>query len=186
LKIRRGEETKTIEVTPEVQEVKNVFGEPIKRPVIGITASGKFDIKKVNPFLAGYYSLTQTWNLSKLFLLTVVKLIERVVPLQTLGGPLLIAQMTGQQAQEGFLNLVYFTALISINLGILNLLPIPVLDGGHLFFFFIEALLGRPIAMKKIEVAQKVGMIFLIVLMIFVFYNDIMRLIPGHSPGAAP
>lgn len=186
LKIKRGEETKTIKVTPEVQEIKNVFGEPIKRPVIGITASGKFNIKKVNPLLAGYYSLTQTWNLSKLFLLTVVKLIERVVPLQTLGGPLLIAQMTGQQAQEGFLNLVYFTALISINLGILNLLPIPVLDGGHLFFFFIEAIWGRPIGMKKIEMAQKVGMIFLIVLMIFVFYNDIMRLIPGHSPSTAP
>lgn len=186
LKIQRGEETKTLSVTPEVQEVKNIFGEPIKRPVIGITASGKFNTRKVNPLLAGYYSLVQTWTLSKMFLLTVVKLIERVVPLQTLGGPLLIAQMTGQQAQEGFLNLVYFTALISINLGILNLLPIPVLDGGHLFFFLIEAILGRPIGMKKIEMAQRVGMVFLIVLMIFVFYNDIMRLLPGHSSVPAP
>lgn len=184
LTIQRGEETKTVSVTPEVQEVKNIFGEPIKRPVIGITASGKFETKKVNPLLAGYYSVVQTWTLSKLFLLTVVKLIERVVPLETLGGPLLIAQMTGQQAQEGVLNLIYFTALISINLGILNLLPIPVLDGGHLFFFFIEAVLGRPIGMKKIEWAQKVGMVFLIVLMIFVFYNDIMRLLPGQ--GATP
>lgn len=186
LEIKRGEETKTIHVTPEVQEIKDIFGQPVKRPVIGVTASGKFNVKRVNPLMAGYYSLAQTWNLSKLFFLTVVKLIERVVPLKTLGGPLLIAQMTGQQAQEGFLNLIYFTALISINLGVLNLLPIPVLDGGHLFFFLIEALLGRPIGMKKIEMAQKVGMIFLIVLMIFVFYNDIMRLIPGHNPGLTP
>ncbi len=185
MEIQRDEETKTVTVTPQDREIKNIFGESIKRPVIGITASGKFNVKRVNPLMAGYYSLAQTWNLSKLFLLTVVKLIERVVPLQTLGGPLLIAQMTGQQAQEGILNLIYFTALISINLGILNLLPIPVLDGGHLFFFFIEAILGRPIEMKKIEMAQRIGMVFLIMLMIFVFYNDIMRLITGH-PGPTP
>lgn len=185
LKIQRDKATEIVTVTPQVREIKNIFGEPIKRPVIGITASGKFNVKRVNPLLAGYYSLAQTWNLSKLFLLTVVKLIERVVPLQTLGGPLLIAQMTGQQAQEGILNLIYFTALISINLGILNLLPIPVLDGGHLFFFLIEAILGRPIEMKKIEMAQRIGMVFLIMLMIFVFYNDIMRLITGH-PGPTP
>lgn len=185
MEIQRGEEVKVITVTPQSREIKNIFGESIKRPVIGISAAGKFNVKRVNPLLAGYYSLAQTWNLSKLFLLTVVKLIERVVPLQTLGGPLLIAQMTGQQAQEGILNLIYFTALISINLGILNLLPIPVLDGGHLFFFFIEAILGRPIDMKKIEMAQRIGMVFLIVLMIFVFYNDIMRLITGQ-PSPAP
>lgn len=185
MEIQRGEEVKAITVTPQSREIKNIFGESIKRPVIGISAAGKFNVKRVNPLLAGYYSLAQTWNLSKLFLLTVVKLIERVVPLQTLGGPLLIAQMTGQQAQEGILNLIYFTALISINLGILNLLPIPVLDGGHLFFFFIEVILGRPIDMKKIEMAQRIGMVFLIVLMIFVFYNDIMRLITGQ-PSPAP
>jgi regulator of sigma E protease len=186
LRIQSGEVVRVVEVIPEVQEVNNIFGEPVKRPVIGVTASGDLHIREVNPLLAGYYSLVQTWNLSKLFLLTVVKLIERVVPLETLGGPLLIAQMTGQQAQEGLLNLVYFTALISINLGILNLLPIPVLDGGHLFFFFIEAILGRPIGMKKIEMAQRIGMVFLIILMVFVFYNDIMRLIPGQNSGLSP
>ena len=185
LKIQRDEQSRTITVSPQVREIKNIFGEPVRRPVIGITAAGKFNVKRVNPFSAVYYSLEQTWTLSKLFVLTVVKLIERVVPLQTLGGPLLIAQMTGQQAQEGFLNLIYFTALISINLGILNLLPIPVLDGGHLFFFFIEAALGRPLSMKKIEMAQRIGMAFLIMLMIFVFYNDIMRLITGQ-PSPTP
>jgi len=186
LEIQRVEEIKTFEVTAEVREVKNIFGELIKRPVIGITASGSFTVQEVNPLYAGYYSLVQTWNLSKLFLTTVVKLVQRIIPMDTLGGPILIAQMAGQQAREGLLNLVYFTALISVNLGILNLLPIPILDGGHLLFFLVEAILGRPIGIRKMEVAQKVGMVFLILLMAFVFYNDIMRLIPGRITTLTP
>lgn len=186
IQVKRGEELLTVGVTPKVSEIKNIFGEASKRAVIGVTASGKFTVKQVSPLFAGYYSVVQTWNLSKLFLVTIVKLIQRVIPLQTLGGPILIAQMAGQQAQEGLLHLIYFTALISVNLAILNLLPIPVLDGGHLLFFTLEAILGRPIELKKIEVAQKVGMVLLLVLMVFVFYNDIMRLIPGNKTGFMP
>lgn len=186
LQIERDAETMTIEVTPKVSEVKNVFGESVTRPLIGISASGKYTIKRVNPLLAGYYSVVQTWTLSKIFLMTVVKLIQRVIPFQTLGGPILIAQMVGQQAHEGLLNLIYFLALISVNLAVLNLLPIPVLDGGHILFFILEAVLGRPIGVKRMEIAQKVGMLMLLVLMVFVFYNDIMRLIMGHKFGATP
>jgi len=186
LNIKREDREVSVTVTPAINEVKNIFGEPVKRPVIGVTASDKFSVKTVNPLLAGYYALEQTYNLSKLFLLTVVKLVQRIIPLQTLGGPILIAQMAGQQAQEGILNLINFIALISVNLAVLNLLPIPVLDGGHIFFFLIEAILGRPIALKKIEMAQKVGMLVLLALMVVVFYNDIMRLIPGHKPDFMP
>ena len=144
LQIERGGEHLAITVTPRVTEVKNIFGEPIKRAVIGITASGKISIKKENPLYAVYYSVVQTWHLSKLFLVTVGKLIEGVVSIKTLGGPILIAQMAGQQANEGLLNLIHFIALISVNLAVLNLLPIPVLDGGHILFFAIEGLLGKP------------------------------------------
>lgn len=186
IRVERDGGPVTVTVTPMINEVRNLFGEMVKRPVIGITASEKFNIRKVNPLLAGYYAVVQTWNLSKLFLLTVVKLIQRIVPLQTLGGPILIAQMAGQQAQEGMLNLINFIALISVNLAVLNLLPIPVLDGGHLFFFLIEAVLGRPLSLKKVEMAQKVGLLVLLALMIVVFYNDIMRLLPGHKPDFMP
>jgi regulator of sigma E protease len=186
LQIERGEEHPTITVTPRVTEVKNIFGEPIKRAVIGITASGKITIKKENPLYAIYYSVVQTWHLSKLFLVTVGKLIEGVVSIKTLGGPILIAQMAGQQANEGLLNLIHFIALISVNLAVLNLLPIPVLDGGHILFFVIEGLLGKPIGQRKIEWAQKAGMLILLVLMVFVFYNDIMRLMPGYKPDFLP
>ena len=186
LKIERAEQVITVEVQPELRGVPNVFGEAIERPVIGITAAGKLQVKKVNPLMAGYYSVAQTWNMSKLFLLTVVKLIQRVLPMDTLGGPILIAQMAGQQAQEGLLNLIYFMALISVNLAILNLLPIPILDGGHLLLFLLEGILRRPLNPKRVEFAQKVGMLLLVVLMAFVFYNDIMRLLPAAKESIVP
>ncbi len=176
LRVQRGEEIVMVSVSPRVSEVKNLFGEAVKRPVIGITASGKTAVKEVNPLMAGYYSLTQTWTLSKLFFMTVVKLIERVVPLQTLGGPILIAHMAGKQAEEGAASFLAFIAFISINLAILNFLPIPVLDGGHLLFYAIEVIRRKPVDMKTREVAQQFGMIVLISLMALVFYNDITRL----------
>ena len=87
----------------------------------------------------------------------------------------MIAQMAGQEAREGPVNLTFFIALISINLAILNFLPIPVLDGGHLLFFFLEAVIGRPVSIKIREIAQQAGIFVLILLMIYVFYNDIAR-----------
>jgi regulator of sigma E protease len=96
---------------------------------------------------------------------------------KTLGGPIMIADLAGQQAREGALNLVFFTALLSINLAILNFLPIPVLDGGHLVFFFVELVTGKPVNIKVREIAQQAGIFILILLMVFVFYNDITRYI---------
>lgn len=186
LRVMRGGQELTFEIQPEVKQVANLFGEQRERPIIGITAAGKTAVKKVTPASAGYYSLLQTWNLTKLFYLTIVKLVQRVLPFDTLGGPILIAQMAGQQAQEGFLNLVYFLALISVNLAVLNLLPIPILDGGHLLFFVLEAALGKPLNPKKLEYAQKLGLFLLVALMVFVFYNDIMRLLPGPRKAPLP
>jgi len=119
----------------------------------------------------------QTWNITRLTVISLIKLIERKIPLETLGGPIFIAQLAGQQAQEGWLNLIFFTALLSVNLGILNLLPIPILDGGHIFFFAVEAVIRKPLSLKARERAQQAGMFILILLMIFVFYNDILRLL---------
>jgi regulator of sigma E protease len=79
----------------------------------------------------------------------------------------------------GIINLLLFTALLSINLAILNLLPIPILDGGHLLFFALEAIRGKPIALRKRELAQQVGLILLVALMVFAFYNDLFRLWTG-------
>jgi regulator of sigma E protease len=107
-------------------------------------------------------------------------LIERVIPAKTIGGPILIAQLAGEQAKRGLLSLVLFMAILSINLGVINLFPIPVLDGGHFLFLGLEAILRKPLSVKKMEIAQQIGLIFIILLMLFAFYNDVIRII---SPG---
>src|SRR6266540_3367975 len=94
---------------------------------------------------------------------------------RNIGGPILIAQMAGQQAQEGLGSFLAFLAVLSINLGVLNLLPVPVLDGGHLLFFLVEAVIRKPVAVKYREVAQQVGICLLALLMVYAFYNDIVR-----------
>jgi len=176
LVIRRDQHLLTFTVVPEESASRNIFGEKIKTALIGIVASGKF---KTLPLTAGSAVVEagkKTWEVIWLTCLTVVKLFERVIPIKTLGGPILIGQMTGQLAQESFLYLIPFMAVISINLGILNLLPVPILDGGFLVFLFIELVIGKPLSLKKRDLAQKVGLFLLIMLMVVVLFNDITRL----------
>jgi regulator of sigma E protease len=164
-------------VTPIRKPVKNIFGEETQEAVIGITPASRVVTRQLGPWEAIREGGIQTWNITWMTVVSLVKLIERKIPLETLGGPIFIAQLAGQQAQEGWLNLIFFTALLSVNLGILNLLPIPILDGGHIFFFAVEAFIRKPLSLKARERAQQVGMFILILLMIFVFYNDILRLL---------
>jgi regulator of sigma E protease len=96
-----------------------------------------------------------------------------------LGGPILIAQMAGRQAQEGFANVALFTVMLSLQLGIVNLLPVPLLDGGHLLFFAFERVRGKPLALRHREVALQVGLFLLVALMAFVIFNDITRIVQG-------
>jgi regulator of sigma E protease len=105
----------------------------------------------------------------------IVKLIQRVIPAKEIGSPIMIAKLAGEQARRGLLSLAIFTAIISINLGVLNLFPIPILDGGHLLFLGLEAIFRRPISIKKMEIAQQVGLILIIFLLLFAVYNDLIR-----------
>ena len=155
---------------------KNIFGEDVKIYKIGISVSDKFTTERYNPFMAIVKGSQQTWWLIKLMGITIIKLIERTVPANTLGGPILIVQMAGKQAQAGIPNFLFFMAIISINLGIVNLLPIPILDGGHLFFFLLEAIMGKPLSVRKMEFAQQVGLVIIVLLVVFVFYNDLSRI----------
>lgn len=179
LLIKRGDKTLSVTVTPQVKEVRNIFGETVKVPVIGVTAAGLSGIEKLNPLSALEEAFLRVIILVKLTLLAFVKLIERVLPLSTLGGPIFIAQLASKQAQQGIWQLAFFTGVLSVNLGVLNLLPIPVLDGGHLFFYAIEAIRGKPLTVRQKEIAQQIGLALLITLMLVVFYNDILRLIRG-------
>ncbi len=164
-------------ITPTRQEARDIFGEPTSLWVIGIMPKGTQIIKQYDPFTAIWMGTKRTVDMAYLNLMGIFKLITGKISSDNIGGPILIAQMAGQQASQGILNVILFVALLSVNLGVINLLPVPVLDGGHLFFFIVEGILGRPVSLKKQEVAQKVGLALLISLMVFAFYNDIMRLI---------
>ena len=174
LRVQRSGEEMAMTVQPRKREVKNIFGELKEDWMIGI--GSQVSIEKGDPGLAVSKAFIQTYEYSKLTLIGLYKMITREVSPRNLGGPILIAQMAGQQAQEGIGSFLAFLAVLSINLGVLNLLPVPVLDGGHLFFFAVEAIIGRPVSLKYREKAQQVGIFLLLLLMIFAFANDIFRL----------
>jgi len=172
-------EDATLEVTgqPEKKEMKNIFGEKIgERFLLGISRSDEMYYEKVSIGKAFMAGISQTWGFIYLTVLGLVKIIQKVVPASELGGPILIAQMAGQQLEAGWLNLLYFMGLLSVNLGILNLFPIPILDGGHLLFFSIEAVRRKPLRLRTQEIWQQIGLVLLVSLMVFVFYNDLLRI----------
>ncbi len=177
LQIRRDGETLNIKVTPQSSKTKNLFGEEVQIFMIGIQPSDDVIVEKVNPVVAVGMGFAQTWGATKLTVVSIWKLIQRVIPAKTIGGPIMIAQLAGEQAKRGILSLALFMAILSINLGVINLFPIPILDGGHFIFLVLEAILRKPISIKKMEIAQQIGLILIVLLMIFAFYNDILRLV---------
>lgn len=164
-----------LKITPTMKETKDVLGDTHPLWLIGILPKGSHIIKHYDPLTAAYMGARRTWDMIALNVVGIFRLIQGRIPSDSIGGPILIAQMAGQQANEGVMNVVLFIAILSINLGIINLFPIPILDGGHLVFFIIEGILGRPLSLKKREIAQQVGLFIIISLMVFAFYNDIMR-----------
>jgi len=168
-------------ITPTQKDRTDVFGEEKPIWVIGIMSKGEYTTKKYNLFSALNLGLQRTVQMTQLNLVGIFKLIQGKISSDNIGGPILIAQMAAKQAEQGFLNVILFTAFISINLGVINLFPVPVLDGGHLLFFLIEGVIGHPMSVKARERAQQVGLALLVSLMVFAFYNDIMRFFV--SPG---
>lgn len=177
--VLRGETTLEMAITPDEIQEPDLLG--VKQIVyrIGIRRAGIVipdeDQVTVRLGLLGSVSqgMGQTWNVIRATGHFFVKMFERKVSSEAIGGPIRIAQMANQQAQEGLLALFYFIAIISVNLAIINLLPIPVLDGGHLLFYAIESIKGKPVSIRTREAAQQVGLFLLLMLMVFVFYNDI-------------
>ena len=175
--VKRDGKYMKLTVVPEETTIKNEFGEDVKSSLIGIVASGSQGKIELAPGEAIIEGFRETYRWIELTVLVVVKLFQGVVSIKTLGGPILIGQMTGELAQENLGYLIPFMAIISINLGILNLFPIPILDGGLIVFLILELVIGKPMSIKKRELAQKVGLFLLILLMVVVFYNDVSRLI---------
>jgi regulator of sigma E protease len=174
--VHRDSQSLSLTVIPKLMKTTNHFGETVEAYKIGVSPLPRTVIERQNPLSAFDRGLRQTWMISKLTVISIVKMFQGVVSPKSLGGPILIAQIAGAQVREGIVPFILFMAMLSINLAILNLLPIPVLDGGHLLFYLLEVATGREVNLHWREKAQQVGFVLLILLMVFVFMLDIERL----------
>ncbi len=178
-KIWRSAKVLEMTIVPEKKTIKIPGGGEKEIGLIGIGPMGNDFMKSFGPIAAFSLGVRKTWDISVLTLVSIVKLVQRVLPADTIGGPIMIAQMAGEQASRGAVNFLNLMAVISINLGILNLLPIPILDGGHLMFLAVESVRRKALSEKVMVFAQRVGLAFLVTLMAFALYNDILRWITG-------
>ena len=163
-------------ITPKTEETKNIFGEEIKRKIIGILPLGNTYVKKYTFFESISFAFNETVRASKFIITGIEKMIEGVVPAKEIGGVISIVKVTSQAASSGLVALLGLTALISVNLGILNLLPIPALDGGHIMFNIYEIIVKKPPSEKAFERLTYAGWAILLTLMIFSTYNDLTRI----------
>ncbi|MGO9058295.1 MAG: RIP metalloprotease RseP [Candidatus Binataceae bacterium] len=148
--------------------------------IIGVLPRGDSIVHREAPWVAVPHAVTETVRMSGMLIVGIVKIFTGATPVrQALGGPIMIAQMAGREARQGLANVLMFTVMLSVELGIINLLPVPMLDGGHLFFFVVEGLRGRPLKVRHREIAQQVGLFLLVMLMAFVIFNDISRIVQG-------
>ncbi|MCZ6513336.1 MAG: RIP metalloprotease RseP [Nitrospinae bacterium] len=164
-----------LKLTPAPKTITDSKGNKVQIGLLGLQLRGDMVLEQYSLPGAVQRAFQETWRLTYLIAVSIKKLIFGSIPADTIGGPILIFQIYGQQAEQGFNQLIRLTALLSINLGLLNLLPIPILDGGHIFFFLIEILKGKPVSERNRERASQVGLFMLLSLMIFAIYNDITR-----------
>lgn len=179
LTIKRADREQTITLRTASATVK---GKTIGRMGIGPKAMGQFpDEMKVlyrySLFEAIGQSLSQTWNNTILTLKMIGKILVGEVSVKNLSGPINIAVYAGYSASAGLARFMDFLAIVSISLGVLNLLPIPILDGGHLMYYGVEMVRGKPVSEATMEMGQRIGILLLIMLMSVAFYNDIVRLL---------
>ena len=179
--VKRGDQEKQFTITPEPRVSKNLFGEQVSGFAIGIASAAEIVTRQFGPIEAFSKGTVQTWKVIELTFTSLVKMAQRIVPMDSVGGPIMIVKMAGEQAAAGGSNFLAFMALLSINLGVLNLLPVPVLDGGHLFFYFWELIFRRPVNQRVREYAQQIGLMLLLGLMALAFYNDIVRYFVGQG-----
>ncbi len=174
--VERDGRTETLAVTPSPRKEKLADGTETEVGQMGITKANKAVFTSDSVLMAPIDGLEATWGWIKLTVVGIAKMITREISADNIGGPLTIAKISGDAATQGFSNYLFLIAILSINLGVLNLLPIPILDGGHLAFFAIEAIKRSPLSIRSRELAQQVGLVLLIGLMIFAFRNDIVNI----------
>jgi regulator of sigma E protease len=179
--VKRGDSTVQVTGTPQMREVKDGFGNTQRLGVLGITrqtAAGDTLTERVNPATAFWLGIKETWFVIDRTLSYIGGIFTGREAADQIGGPLRIAQISGQVATLGLIPLIQLSAVLSISIGLLNLFPVPLLDGGHLLFYTVEAVRGRPLSERAQEMGFRIGLGLVLMLMVFATYHDILRL-PG-------
>jgi regulator of sigma E protease len=179
VEVERGGVHVTLKATPELKEIKDNFGNVHRLGVLGISRSmapGDIKTEKAGPLSAIVMGAQETWFVVDRTLSYIGGVFTGRESADQLGGPIRIAQVSGQVATAGFVALIHLTAVLSVSIGLLNLFPIPLLDGGHLLFYGIEAARGRPLSDRAQEVGFRIGLAIVVMLMIFATFNDILHL----------
>ena len=179
IEVDRGGAPVTLKATPQLKELKDNFGNVHRLGVLGISRSmspGDVKTEKAGPLRAVVMGAQETWFVVDRTLAYIGGVFVGREAADQLGGPIRIAQVSGQVATAGFTALIHLTAVLSVSIGLLNLFPIPLLDGGHLLFYAIETIRGRPLSDRAQEVGFRIGLAVVVMLMIFATFNDILRL----------
>ncbi len=176
MSLRRDGEVLTKTITPQLDELENAFDQKVSVPVIGIEPAGDFVLTMDGPVASFALAWQELIQIPILTFKTLYHIIAGDVPARgNIGGPVLIVVAIWESVRLGITHVIYITAIISASLAVINLFPLPVLDGGHIFFMAIEKLRGRPLSPKLDEMLTKAGMALLLMLVIFVFYNDLAQ-----------
>lgn len=174
-KVKRQDQILDLKVAPKIQLRKDVFGEEVKIPTVGITAS-QVVTKELNIYQSFIKANQETYNISAAIFRAIGELVTGKRSVKELGGPVKIAKYSGKTVSAGFWMIIWFMAMISINLGVMNLLPVPVLDGGHLFYYLVEMVKGKPLPKSVQDFGYKIGFSLVLTLMIFTTFNDVVGL----------
>jgi regulator of sigma E protease len=177
--VDRGGATTTLKAMPALREVKDAFGNVHRIGVLGISRSmapGDVRTEKVPPLQAIALGFEETWFVVERTMSYLAGVVVGRESADQLGGPARIAQVAGQMASLGVMPIINLAAVLSVSIGLLNLFPIPLLDGGHLLFYAVEAIRGRPLSDRAQEVGFRIGLAIVLMLMIFATFNDILRL----------
>jgi len=167
-------------IQPTYEAGKSGFGGTVHQWVIGVLPRGDSIVTRVGPISAFEQAMVESANMTGMLVTGIAKIVSGATPVrEALGGPIMIARLAGEEAHAGFANVLLFTVTLSLELGIINLLPVPMLDGGHLAFFVIEGARGKPLQVRHREIAQQVGLFLLVILMAFAIFNDISRIVQG-------
>lgn len=176
--MRNGEQV-TLRATPRVQEITDRFGNVHRIPMLGIVRkvdSDNVEIVKSDPFTGLWLGAKETWFVTERTLSYIGGIFAGTEDADQLGGPLRIAQVSGQVATIGFAALISMIAMLSVSIGLLNLFPVPMLDGGHLLYYAVEAVTGRPLGEQAQEYGFRIGLALVMMLMIFATWNDLIHL----------